>query len=72
MEGHLEHARQGMGGQMGLDGSWAEVEARVEDSRLRREDHRFMIHIAACIESVVEAFLGFCIGEGGTHADSDV
>ncbi len=57
---------------MGLDGSWAEVEARVEDSRLRREDHRFMIHIAACIDSVVEAFLGFCIGEGGTHADSDV
>lgn len=57
---------------MGLDGSWAEAEARVEDSGLRREDHRFMIHIAACIESVVEAFLGFCIREEQTHADRRV
>jgi len=30
-----------MGGQMGLDGSGAEAEARFNDSELWRKDHQF-------------------------------
>ncbi len=57
---------------MGLDGSWAEAEARLEDSRLWRKDHQVhqsMKQIAARIDVGVNGVWSWHWGE--KHVDRD-